>query len=203
MNNIPLADTALIVVDVQNDFINGTLPVGGGDTVAYKIGTYVKDNASLYDLIVVTQDWHLDPGNHFAGPEGPDYKDTWPVHCVAGTVGAELSPHLDEGFEGNFLLAVDATFQKGQREAAYSGFEGTGEYGETLDELLRARGVRHIDVVGIASSHCVKATALDGLDLGYEVRVLADLTVGVTQEGEVEAFEAIEASGGYVVEREI
>ncbi|WP_229795212.1 isochorismatase family protein, partial [Saccharothrix coeruleofusca] len=121
---------ALIVVDVQNDFCEGgSLAVTGGAAVAAAISSHVRDNA--YDHVVATRDYHVDPGPHFSAE--PDYVDSWPVHCVAGTAGASFHPELD-------VTAVEAVFSKGERAAAYSGFEGASGSGEPLAEWLRARG---------------------------------------------------------------
>jgi nicotinamidase/pyrazinamidase len=107
---------ALIIVDVQNDFCEGgSLAVAGGAALAGEISEYVDAHHSQFDHIVATQDWHIDPGAHFS--EDPDFVDSWPRHCVAGTRGAELHPDLDPEY-------IQAYFRKGQFAAAYSGFEG-------------------------------------------------------------------------------
>ena len=138
--------TALVIVDVQNDFCEGgSLPVTGGGEVARRISALLETAA--YDVIVATKDWHVDPGSHFARDADPDYAETWPVHCVAGTTGAEFHPDLDTS-------RIQAVFRKGQHAAAYSGFEGTDPAsGEGLADHLRARGVTHVDVVGLATDH--------------------------------------------------
>ncbi|MEU4739384.1 isochorismatase family protein [Actinosynnema sp. NPDC023658] len=160
---------ALIVVDVQNDFCEGgSLAVTGGAAVAAAISAHVA--SSSYDHVVATRDYHVDPGSHFS--ETPDFVDSWPVHCVAGTAGASFHPELD-------VTAVEAVFSKGAYEAAYSGFEGASGGGEQLVEWLRARGVEQVDVVGIATDHCVRATALDAASAGFATTVLLDLTAGV------------------------
>ncbi|WP_324650656.1 isochorismatase family protein [Georgenia sp. H159] len=166
---------ALLVVDVQPTFCEGgALPVAGGNDVARAIAEYVAAHRDRYELVVTTQDWHIDPGRHFATPpEEPDYVDTWPPHGVAGTAEAELHPALAD-------LAPDASVKKGQYAAAYSGFEGTDRQGRTLDQLLG--DVAAVDVVGLAESHCVKETALDAVEAGLSVRVLSDLTAPVTPE---------------------
>ncbi|PYG00919.1 nicotinamidase/pyrazinamidase [Georgenia satyanarayanai] len=166
---------ALLVVDVQPTFCEGgALPVEGGNAVAQAIAEYAAAHRERYALVVTTQDWHIDPGRHFATPpEEPDYVDTWPPHGVAGTAEAELHPALAG-------LAPDASVRKGQYAAAYSGFEGTDGEGRTLAQLLD--GVDAVDVVGLAESHCVKDTALDAVRAGMSVRVLSDLTAPVTAE---------------------
>ncbi|SDN57650.1 nicotinamidase/pyrazinamidase [Actinomyces ruminicola] len=165
---------ALIIVDVQPTFCEGgALPVPGGNAVAERVAAYAAARRSDYELVATTQDWHIDPGDHFS--ETPDFVDTWPPHGVAGTAEAELHPALAE-------LDPDVSVKKGQYAAAYSGFEGVDASGAALDELLRARGIEALDVVGLAESHCVKETALDGVRVGYRVRVLTDLTAPVSPE---------------------
>lgn len=159
--------TALIVVDVQNDFCEGgSLAVAGGAAVAAEVsGLYAG-----YDHVVATRDYHIDPGAHFS--ETPDFVDSWPVHCRAGTPGASFHPSLDVG-------GLQAVFSKGAHAAAYSGFEGAAPDGTTLADWLRAHDVSDVDVVGIATDHCVRATALDAAANGFRTRVLLDLTAGV------------------------
>ncbi|MDO5025066.1 MAG: isochorismatase family protein [Trueperella sp.] len=177
---------ALIIVDVQPTFCEGgALGVDGGNDVAERIADFVTDNADEYEYIVTTQDWHIEPGDHFATE--PDFVDTWPPHGVAGTPEAELH-------EAIASLPVDDQVKKGQYAAAYSGFEGTDAEGQTLESLLRAHDIQAIDVVGIAESHCVKETALDALRAGWPVRVFSDLTVPVSAElGEAARVEMDEA----------
>ncbi|WNV82731.1 isochorismatase family protein [Umezawaea sp. Da 62-37] len=160
---------ALIVVDVQNDFCEGgSLAVAGGAAVAAAVSEHIA--AGGYDHVVATRDYHVDPGGHFS--ETPDYVDSWPVHCVAGTAGASFHPELD-------VTAVQAVFSKGAYAAAYSGFEGTSGTGEQLTDWLRVHDVDQVDVVGIATDHCVRATAIDAARAGFATTVLLDLTAGV------------------------
>jgi nicotinamidase/pyrazinamidase len=161
---------ALIVVDVQNDFCEGgSLAVAGGAAVAAEVSAHIAKGG--YDHVVATRDYHVDPGGHFS--ETPDFVDSWPVHCVAGTPGASFHPELD-------VTAVQAVFSKGAYEAAYSGFEGCGGDGEQLTDWLRVRDVDQVDVVGIATDHCVRATAIDAVRAGFATTVLLDLTAGVS-----------------------
>ncbi len=161
--------TALIVVDVQNDFCEGgSLAVTGGADVAAAISAHIA--AGSYDHVVATRDYHIDPGDHFS--ETPDFVDSWPVHCVAGTPGASFHPELD-------VTGIEAVFSKGAYAAAYSGFEGSATGGVTLTDWLRERGVANVDVVGIATDHCVRATAVDAKAAGLATTVLLDLTAGV------------------------
>lgn len=166
---------ALVVVDAQPTFCEGgALPSPGANAVCEAIARYVATHRDEYALVVTTQDWHIDPGRHFATPpEEPDFVDTWPPHGIAGTAEAELHPALAE-------LGADAAVRKGQYAAAYSGFEGTDAEGRTLAEILE--GIEAVDVVGLVESHCVKETALDAARLGKRTRVFTDLTVPVTPE---------------------
>ncbi|NCT92334.1 isochorismatase family protein [Cellulomonas sp. APG4] len=168
---------ALLVVDVQPTFCEGgALPVTGGNAVAEAIAAWARDERERYSLVVTTQDWHVDPGRHFATPpEEPDFVDTWPPHGVAGSAEAELHPALAD-------LAPDASVKKGAYAAAYSGFEGVDEDGRTLAAILRDAGVTDVDVVGLAESHCVMSTTLDAVTEGLRARVLTDLTAPVTPE---------------------
>jgi nicotinamidase/pyrazinamidase len=157
---------ALIVVDVQNDFCEGgSLAVTGGAEVAASVNALMAP----YDHVVATKDYHVDPGAHFGNP--PDYVDSWPVHCVVGTAGSDFHPAL-------VTDPVEAVFTKGEHAAAYSGFEGFTD-GEGLASWLRARDVTEVDVVGIATDHCVRATALDAAREGFATTVLLDHTAGV------------------------
>ncbi len=161
---------ALIIVDVQSDFCEGgSLPVVGGADVATAISAALADSPEQWDHVVATKDYHVEPGTHFGNP--PDYVDSWPTHCLVGTAGAEFHPELD-------THRVEAVFTKGEHAAAYSGFEGRAG-GVTLAAWLRAREVTEVDVVGIATDHCVRATALDAAGEGFTTTVLLDLTAGV------------------------
>ncbi|MGV9297392.1 MULTISPECIES: isochorismatase family protein [Amycolatopsis] len=163
--------TALIVVDVQNDFCEGgSLGLPGGAAAAAAISRRMADGG--YTHIVATRDHHIDPGDHFS--DTPDFNTSWPVHCVAGTAGASFHSALD-------VVPVEAVFSKGEYTAAYSGFEGKSGDGKTLEEWLRAHEVTDVEVVGIATDFCVRATALDAAQAGFNVQVLLDLTVGGSQ----------------------
>jgi len=175
---------ALIVVDVQNDFCEGgSLAVAGGTAVAAAITEHVR--SAGYDHVVATRDHHVDPGHHFA--EQPDFLETWPAHCVVGTGGVELHANLDRE-------ALEAVFDKGEYAAAYSGFEGTAD-GVPLADWLRGHGVDAVDVVGIATDHCVRATALDAVGNGFATRVLLPLTAGVAEASTEAALEQLRAAG--------
>jgi nicotinamidase/pyrazinamidase len=162
---------ALILVDVQKDFCEGgSLAVTGGAAVAGEITAALEADARAWDHVVATRDHHVDPGAHFAAE--PDYVDSWPAHCVSGTEGVELHPNLRTS-------RIEAVFDKGRNAAAYSGFEGHEPGGASLEQWLRDRGVTEVDVVGIATDHCVRATALDSARAGFATTVLLDLTAGV------------------------
>lgn len=184
---------ALIIVDVQNDFTEGgALGVEGGTAVAEGIARLLADNADRYDLVIASRDWHdadNDNGGHF-NPQ-PDFVDTWPVHCVAGTEGAEYHASLPAG-------AVDVHVRKGQGKPAYSMFEGTTDRGESVPEMLDRYGVLELEIAGIATDYCVRATALDALATGRKVTVLSDLIAGVAPESSTAALEELAAAGATI-----
>jgi len=202
---------ALIVVDVQNDFCEGgSLAVAGGAAVAEQVSDFLARAASAYDVVVATADWHepLPDTNagHFAAGADPDYVTTWPVHCVRDTAGAAYHPalHLPEG---------TVHVRKGQGRQDYSGFagvvqphdpsarsgagagSGAGAAAPGLADALRASGVEGVDVVGLATDHCVTATALDARDAGFDVRVLTDLTAGVSVRTTIDALTRLASRG--------
>jgi len=182
--------TALFVVDIQNDFTEGgALAVSGGARVAEAVTEHLRRDAGRYDLVLASRDWHegdTDNGGHFS--DEPDFVDTWPVHCVAGTTGAEYHPALDAS-----LVGVHVT--KGTGSPAYSLFEGVADDGSTAAEVLAARGVTDVEVVGLATDHCVRASALDAARLGLRVRVLTDLVAGVGAESSEAALAELRAAG--------
>jgi nicotinamidase/pyrazinamidase len=176
---------ALIITDVQNDFCEGgSLAVAGGAAVAAAISRYLRDTP--YHHVVATRDHHVDPGMHFS--DAPDFVDTWPPHCRAGTPGAAFHPALD-------VAPIEAVFDKGAQAAAYSGFEGAEPGGADLRVWLVHRGVDSVDIVGIATDHCVRATALDVVRHGLRARVLLGLCVGVAPETTAAALDAMRGAG--------
>ena len=184
---------ALIVVDVQNDFCEGgALPVPGGARVAADIGDLLhrwsshEEGRASYDVVVATKDHHIDPGAHWSLK--PDFVDSWPAHCKVGTDGAGFHPNLDP-------QPFDEVFYKGEHAAAYSGFEGTTSSGEALTAWLRARGVSGVDVCGIATDHCVRATALDSAREGFDTRVLTALCAGVAEDTTAAAITELTGAG--------
>ncbi|PZS26098.1 MAG: nicotinamidase [Pseudonocardiales bacterium] len=176
---------ALIIVDVQNDFCEGgSLAVAGGARVASAISDLTRTTG--YDHVVATRDHHIDPGAHFAAE--PDFVGSWPAHCVVGTAGVDLHPHLDRD-------PIEGVFDKGEHAAAYSGFEGFAADGMGLADWLRAAEVDRVDVVGIATDHCVRATALDAVGAGFAATVLLDHTAGVAAASTERALAEMKAAG--------
>ena len=186
------APRALVIVDVQNDFCEGgSLPVAGGAQVARRITEHVAQHGDEYAAIVATADWHDDPGAHFS--DQPDFVDSWPPHCRVGTDGALFHPGAEGAFE-----QVEAIFRKGQHAAAYSGFEGftvEADQRVALADWLRDRAIEDVDVVGIATDYCVRATALDAVEEGFGTRVLRDLTAGVAVASTDAALHELESAG--------
>jgi len=176
-----------MIVDVQNDFCEGgSLAVAGGAATAAAISRYLGTEGGGYAHVVASRDYHVDPGSHFSAE--PDFSSAWPPHCVAGTEGAQFHPGFDTG-------RVEAVFSKGAHAAAYSGFEGTDAAGTPLGTWLRERGVDELDVAGIATDYCVRATALDAARQGFATRVLLGLTAGVAPASTAEALEEMRAAG--------
>ena len=171
-----LRRAALVIVDVQLDFCErGALGVEGGNAVAERIANHVRRTGDRYDLVVATRDWHPeDLSGHFS--EAPDMVDSWPAHCVQGSTGAAFHPAIATLIADNM---VDAVLSKGLDGPAYSGFEGS-HAGQGLAEMLAERRINRVEVCGIATSHCVRATAIDAYKAGYPTIVLTDLSVGVT-----------------------
>lgn len=187
--------SALFIIDVQNDFTEGgALGVEGGAAVAAGIAALLAENPDRYDYVFASRDWHdgdNDNGGHFAA--APDFVDSWPEHCVAGTVGAEYHPALDPS-------AIDVHVRKGQGKPAYSIFEGVTDEGETVPAALDRLGIADVDVAGIATDYCVLASALDTLESGRTVRVLTDLVAGVAAESSAAALVTLDAAGAEIVE---
>jgi nicotinamidase/pyrazinamidase len=178
---------ALMIVDVQNDFCEGgSLAVEGGAATAAAISEYLTAEGPSYAHIIASRDYHIDPGSHFSA--SPDFSRSWPPHCVAGSTGAQFHPAFDTS-------AVDAVFSKGAHEAAYSAFEGTDDAGTPLSTWLRDHGVDELDVVGIATDYCVRATALDAAKQGFATRVLLGFTAEVDPITGREALDEMRAAG--------
>ena len=187
---------ALIIVDVQNDFCEGgSLAVGGGADVARRIDDHVRDHGEDYSTLVATADWHDDPGAHFS--DHPDHVDSWPPHCRIGTGGGDFHPAVEQA-----VAQADAIFRKGRHTAAYSGFEGyAGRSGTQvgLAEWLRENEIGVVDIVGIATDHCVRATALDAVREGFATRVILDLSAGVARETTDRALRELRGAGVVLV----
>lgn len=182
---------ALIIVDMQNDFCEGgSLPVTGAAALAPAINEYLAGEPG-YQHVVATKDYHIDPGDHFS--DHPDFSSSWPVHCRAGSAGADFHPDLD-------TTPIEAIFRKGAYAAAYSGFEGVDEGGTPLLGWLRQRGVDEVDVVGVATDHCVRRTAEDAARAGFATRVLVDLVAGVAADSTEKALTEMRAAAIALVE---
>lgn len=188
---------ALFIIDVQNDFTEGgALGVAGGAAVAAGISELLAAHPDRYAHVFASRDWHNatdDNGGHFATDAAPDFVTTWPVHCVAGTAGAEYHPQLDTS-------AVDIHVRKGQGVPAYSIFEGTTDDDTSVADKLDELGVLDIDVVGIATDYCVRASALHAVEHGRRVRVLTDLVAGVAPESSEAALAELAHAGAELVE---
>jgi nicotinamidase/pyrazinamidase len=187
---------ALIVVDVQNDFCEGgSMGVSGGAEVAFKIGrllhhwTEQDPKAPDYAIAVATRDHHIDPGDHFS--DDPDFRNSWPRHCVVGTDGEAFHPNLDP-------QPFNAIFYKGEHAAAYSGFEGLTTDGSPLADWLKQQEVTDVDICGIATDYCVRATTLDAVRNGFAVRLLSDLCAGVAPETSDAALREMEDAGAAI-----
>ncbi|GAA5771991.1 nicotinamidase/pyrazinamidase [Streptosporangium roseum] len=182
---------ALIIVDVQKDFCEGgSVPVKGGADRAAAIAELVRRAEGQYAFVVATRDHHIDPGAHFS--DNPDFQDSFPVHCVVGSEGGEFHPDFAPAVDSGH---VDEVFFKGAHSASKSGFEGSTQAGTTLSAWLKARDIANLDVVGIATDHCVKATALDGARAGFTVRVLLDYTAGVAADTTRTALDELRRAG--------
>jgi nicotinamidase/pyrazinamidase len=187
---------ALFIIDVQNDFTEGgALGVDGGAAVAAGVSAFLAQHPLAYEHVFASRDWHdldNDNGGHFARDTAPDYAATWPVHCVAGTEGAEYHPALSTD-------AVTVHIRKGQGTPGYSIFEGTTEDGQTVGALLSEHGVTDLDVVGLATDFCVRASTLDALEHGQHVRVITDLVAGVGPESTAAALAEMAHAGAVFI----
>ena len=188
---------ALFVIDVQNDFCEGgALACQGGAQAASNITTYLKSSKTSYDFVIASRDWHSpnsENGGHFplSGQE-PDFVNTWPLHCIAGETGADYHPNLDQSL-------IDIHIKKGQGQHGYSIFEGITDSGEEIRDLLSRLEISQVDVVGIATDYCVRASALDAKQFGLEVRVITSLTAGVAANSTEAAIDEMVDAGVQVV----
>jgi nicotinamidase/pyrazinamidase len=186
------------VVDVQRDFCeDGSLAVAGGNAVAWRIAQLIDAERPAYAAVIASRDRHVNPGTHFAQHGAlPDFETSWPVHCVRGSEGAELHPAIA-------AVNWDSVFDKGAEEAAYSAFEGQDANGTALATWLLDHGIDRLDVCGIATDHCVRATVLDALQLGFQVRVLVEATAGVAPATTEQALRAMAEAGAQIVGEDI
>ena len=176
-----------MIVDLQNDFCEGgSLGVDGGNEVARRVTEYIATRGNEYALVVASRDYHVDPGGHFS--DRPDFRDSWPEHCVVGSEGAEFHPAFDAS-------AVDDVLSKGAYSAAYSAFEAIDEKGRTLEEVLREARIDEVDLVGLATDYCVRWTTLDAVRAGFKARVLTDLAAGVSADTTAAALDEMKAAG--------
>lgn len=182
---------AVLVVDVQNDFCpGGALAVARGDEVVSVLNTVIERLVGEGAAVYASRDWHPQVSTHFNTYGGP-----WPVHCVAGTRGAEFHPALRLP-QGTLVIT------KGNESGAdgYSAFEGRTAAGTTLGDELRNRGVEHLIVGGLATDYCVRASVLDARKAGLIVTVLADAIRGVeaTHGDSEKAIAEMQAAGALV-----
>ena len=182
---------ALLVVDVQNDFVEGgALPVTGGQQVASMVARHIRHFKQEYSFVVATRDYHEDPAGHFS--DHPDFVNTWPPHCIIGTSGAALCPPIFHLVREKLIATV---VDKGRHAPAYSGFEGIDARGHPLLDVLREARVDQIDICGLATDYCVRATALDARKYDFQVRVLVNLSAPVNAETGLQALEEMKAAG--------
>jgi nicotinamidase/pyrazinamidase len=182
---------ALLIVDVQNDFIEGgALPIKGGAQVAAMVSRHIRHFKTEYSFVVATRDYHEDPSDHFS--DNPDFVNTWPPHCIIGTRGSALCPPIFNLIREKLIATV---VDKGQHAAAYSGFEGVDPRGHPLYDVLREARVDHIDVCGLALDYCVKATALDARKHDLQVRVLLNLTAPANPDNVPAVLEELKTAG--------
>lgn len=195
---------ALLIIDMQNDFMpSGPLPVAQADTLAFVI----NDLMSFFSLVIATKDYHPQDHVSFATNHSQKVGESiqvvnqaqrlWPVHCVQGTPGAELVSTLN-------INSIDRIFHKGQMPHldSYSAFFDNAHLNSTgLGEFLKEKGVKEIYLAGVALDYCVLASALDALDLGFDVYLINDACAGVNaQEGDCAiALEIIQEKGGNII----
>jgi nicotinamidase/pyrazinamidase len=181
---------AILIVDVQNDFTEGgSLGVNGGSALATKISEHLAKSGDEYALVIGSRDWHdsqSDNGGHFS--ENPDHVHTWPPHCVSGTPGAEYHPGINQSL-------IDEHIRKGQGKPAYSAFEGETETGQTIPELIAAKKITELVLVGIATDYCVRESALDAVKIGIKVTLLPELCVGIDPAGSIRAIREMSDGG--------
>jgi len=182
---------ALLVVDVQVDFVEGgSLGVQGGMQVAAMIARHLRHFKNEYQFVVASRDYHEDAPDHISAT--PDYLNTWPPHCIIGTPGAAFVPTIQNLVREKLIQVV---VLKGRHEAAYSAFDGFDPRGHKLLDVLKENRVDHIDVCGIATDYCVRASALDARKNAFQVRVLVNLCAAVNEATGQQALEEMKAAG--------
>jgi nicotinamidase/pyrazinamidase len=182
---------ALLAVDIQSDFVQGgSLPVPNGLQVAAQVARHIRHFKTEYQFVVASRDYHEDPRGHFSAT--PDYVNTWPPHCVIGTPGAAFVPPIQNLVREKLVQVV---VSKGRHEAAYSAFDAVDSRGHYLLDVLREQRIDHIDVCGIATDYCVRASALDARKNAFQVRVLVNLCAAVTEATGLQALEELKAAG--------
>jgi nicotinamidase/pyrazinamidase len=182
---------ALLVVDVQADFVEGgSLGVKGGLTVAAMIARHVRHFKNEYEFVVASRDYHENAPDHIS--DHPDFRTTWPPHCMAGTPGAAFVPTIQNLVREKFIQEV---VTKGRNAAAYSAFDGYDKRGHLLLDVLKEHRIDHVDVCGIATDYCVRASALDARKNQFQVRVLVNLCAAVDEATGQQALEEMRAAG--------
>jgi nicotinamidase/pyrazinamidase len=182
---------SLLAVDLQSDFVqDGSLPVPNGLQVAAQVARHIRHFKTEYDFVVASRDYHEDPKDHFAAT--PDYINTWPPHCVIGTPGAAFVPPIQNLVREKLIQTV---VSKGRHAAAYSAFEGVDARGHYLLDVLREQRIDHIDICGIATDYCVRASALDARKNAFQVRILVNLCAAVAEATGLQAIEEMKAAG--------
>ncbi len=184
---------ALLIVDVQNDFVEGgSLGVVGGRSVASRISDHLAAHADDYALVIASRDWHdagSNNGGHLHAPgTEPNFATTWPAHCVSTESGSDYAPELA-------TERITHHVRKGMGVPAYSAFEGSLDDGRALTDLLHEEGVTDLDVVGIATDYCVRSSVLDARRNGFGVRVLDGLHVGVAPDTSEAALAEMAGAG--------
>jgi nicotinamidase/pyrazinamidase len=182
---------ALLIVDVQVDFVqDGALPVPKGVEVAAMIARHVRHFKGSYQFVVSSRDYHENPAGHFSAT--PDFVTTWPPHCVIGTPGAAFVPAIQNLVREKL---IDTVVSKGRSAAAYSAFEGQDPRGHFLLDVLKEERIDHIDVCGIATDYCVRASALDARRNAFQVRTLVNLCAAVDEATGQQALDEMKAAG--------
>lgn len=190
MNKVKQQDKkGLLVVDVQNDFcLGGALEVPGSERVVQNIKYHIENNRATYHTLIFTKDWHIRPDTHFS--DTPDYKDTWPRHCVADTYGAAIHRTLAPFSMG----AAAKIILKGEYSAGYSGFDGhLVDSRTTLLEYLRSMDNMELVVCGLAFDYCVRSTAIDSAKYSFKTSVLMECTAAVSNSNNFRICDELES----------